>query len=206
MNSCLVYSSSLKMEVTCSSEMPVDLPRTTGRYIPEDTTLQNHRYENLRLCSNFFVSPPKCASPHYHHDAVTRCEPVLTQFPCDSCNTIGLFGTWTETSSKYWPSEHPMVLTTGFLQSSKCFFYRFVLLSFCVTSWPWCLSQWPRGLRHELSLLSRMLGFWVRIPLKAWTSVCVYSVFVLFFVWAAALRRADPPSKESYRLCICLRK
>jgi hypothetical protein len=40
-------------------------------------------------------------------------------------------------------------------------------------------SQRPRGLRHELSSLARMLGSWVRIPLKAWMSVCVYSVFVL---------------------------
>jgi hypothetical protein len=31
--------------------------------------------------------------------------------------------------------------------------------------------------------------------------VCVYSVFVLFCVYVAAFRRADPPSKESYRLC-----
>jgi hypothetical protein len=31
--------------------------------------------------------------------------------------------------------------------------------------------------------------------------VCVYSVFVLFFVQVAALRRADHSSKESYRLC-----
>jgi hypothetical protein len=31
--------------------------------------------------------------------------------------------------------------------------------------------------------------------------VCVYSKFVLFCVQAEALRRADPPSKESYRLC-----
>jgi hypothetical protein len=31
--------------------------------------------------------------------------------------------------------------------------------------------------------------------------VCVYSVFVLSCVYVAALRRADPPSKESYRLC-----
>jgi hypothetical protein len=37
-------------------------------------------------------------------------------------------------------------------------------------------SQWPRGLRHELSSLPRTLGSWVRIPLKAWMSVCVYSV------------------------------
>jgi hypothetical protein len=32
-------------------------------------------------------------------------------------------------------------------------------------------------------------------------SVCVYSVFVLLSVQVAALRRADPPSKDSYRLC-----
>jgi hypothetical protein len=32
-------------------------------------------------------------------------------------------------------------------------------------------------------------------------SVCVYSVFVLSCVYVAALRRADSPSKESYRVC-----
>jgi hypothetical protein len=32
-------------------------------------------------------------------------------------------------------------------------------------------------------------------------SVCVYSVFVLPCVQLAALRRADTPSGESYRLC-----
>jgi hypothetical protein len=30
----------------------------------------------------------------------------------------------------------------------------------------------------SLSLLARRLESWVRIPLKAWMSVCVYSVFV----------------------------
>jgi hypothetical protein len=43
-------------------------------------------------------------------------------------------------------------------------------------------SQLPRGLRHELSSLARTLGSWARIPLKAWMSVCVYSIFVLFFM------------------------
>jgi hypothetical protein len=33
-------------------------------------------------------------------------------------------------------------------------------------------------------------------------TVWVYCVFVLLCVYAAALQRADPPSKESYRLCI----
>jgi hypothetical protein len=35
-------------------------------------------------------------------------------------------------------------------------------------------------------------------------SVCVYSVLVLFCVEVETLRRVDPPSKESYRLCIGL--
>jgi hypothetical protein len=35
-----------------------------------------------------------------------------------------------------------------------------------------CRSHWPRGLRHELSLLART---WVQIPLKAWMSlVCAF--------------------------------
>jgi hypothetical protein len=54
-------------------------------------------------------------------------------------------------------------------------------------------SQWPSGLRHELSSLVRTLGSWVQILLKAWMSVCVYSVFVLFCVYVAALRWAEPP-------------
>jgi hypothetical protein len=32
--------------------------------------------------------------------------------------------------------------------------------------------------------------------------VYVYSVFVLSYVQVAALRQAEPPSKETYRLCI----
>jgi hypothetical protein len=41
------------------------------------------------------------------------------------------------------------------------------------------LSQWQRGLRHELSSPPRTLGSWVRIPFEAWMSVCVYSDFVI---------------------------
>jgi hypothetical protein len=57
-------------------------------------------------------------------------------------------------------------------------------------------SQWPPA---------QTLGSWSRIPLEAWMSVCVYSVFVLFCVQVAASRRADFPSLESYRLSIRLR-
>jgi hypothetical protein len=40
-------------------------------------------------------------------------------------------------------------------------------------------SQWPRGLGHKLPSPARTLGSWVQIPLEAFMSVCVYSVFVL---------------------------
>jgi hypothetical protein len=61
-------------------------------------------------------------------------------------------------------------------------------------------SQWPRGLRHEPSSPARTLESWIRIQMQIWTFVCVYSVFVLFCVYVAALRRDDPPSKEYYRV------
>jgi hypothetical protein len=66
-------------------------------------------------------------------------------------------------------------------------------------------SQRPRGLRHELSSPAQTLKSWIRTSLKTRMSVCVYSVFVLFCVQVAALWRADPPSKDFYRLCIWLR-
>jgi hypothetical protein len=44
--SCLAYSSTLKMEETCSSETLVDFKQTTRRYIAEDRIF--HRYENLK--------------------------------------------------------------------------------------------------------------------------------------------------------------
>ena len=34
-----------------------------------------------------------------------------------------------------------------------------------------CRSQWPRGLKRG-SAAARLLGLWVRIPPRAWMSVC----------------------------------
>jgi hypothetical protein len=65
--------------------------------------------------------------------------------------------------------------------------------------------HWSRVLRHEPPSPARTLESCVRIPLKAWMSFCVYSVFVLFCVQVWALQRTDHSSKESYRLCIGLR-
>jgi hypothetical protein len=38
-----------------------------------------------------------------------------------------------------------------------------------------CRSQWPRGLRYELSSPAQTLGSLVQIPIDAW--LCLYSVF-----------------------------
>jgi hypothetical protein len=42
------HSSTLKMEVTCSSGKSVNFQLTTRRYISEDRTLHNHRCDNLK--------------------------------------------------------------------------------------------------------------------------------------------------------------
>jgi hypothetical protein len=55
-----------------------------------------------------------------------------------------------------------------------------------------CRLQCLRGLRHDIL---RPLEHWVRISLTAW--LCVY---ILCLCQVAVLRRADPPSKVSYRL------
>jgi hypothetical protein len=41
------YSSTVKMEATCSTETPVDFQLTTLRYTPENRHLLNHRCEEL---------------------------------------------------------------------------------------------------------------------------------------------------------------
>jgi hypothetical protein len=41
-----------------------------------------------------------------------------------------------------------------------------------------CRSQWPRGLRHELSSLARTVRSCVRIPLKAWRVVFILCLYM----------------------------
>jgi hypothetical protein len=53
--SCLAYSSTQKLELICSSEMSVNVPRATRRYIPEDMILHNNRCENLQSYTVFFL-------------------------------------------------------------------------------------------------------------------------------------------------------
>jgi hypothetical protein len=50
--SCSAYSSTLKMEAICTSDTSVDFQRTTRHCIPEDSTVHNHRCENLKSYIN----------------------------------------------------------------------------------------------------------------------------------------------------------
>jgi hypothetical protein len=57
-------------------------------------------------------------------------------------------------------------------------------------------SHWPRGLRRG-SAPARLLGFWVRIPLDAWISVCCdCCVLSGRGLWVGLITRPE----ESYRL------
>jgi hypothetical protein len=47
----MAYFMTLKIKVTCSFEIVVGLPRTTWCYTPEDRTLHNYCYENLKSCN-----------------------------------------------------------------------------------------------------------------------------------------------------------
>jgi hypothetical protein len=53
------------MEAICSSETSVDTQRTTWRYIAEDSTLHNHRCDNLKSYNS---------DPVYSHYHVTVCD------------------------------------------------------------------------------------------------------------------------------------
>jgi hypothetical protein len=61
----------------------------------------------------------------------------------------------------------------------KCNYFFYFEVEICLLySLLLSRSQWPRGLRHELSSLARTLGSCVRIPLKAWMYVFCVCVFL----------------------------
>jgi hypothetical protein len=63
---------------------------------------------------------------------------------------------------------------------------------FSSLQWHKSRPQWPRGLSHELSSLARTQGSCVRISLKAWISMCIYSVCVVLFVGSCLATCSSP--------------
>jgi hypothetical protein len=50
--SCVAFSSTLRMEATCSSETSVDFQRTPGQSFPKDITHHNHRCKKFKSYIN----------------------------------------------------------------------------------------------------------------------------------------------------------
>jgi hypothetical protein len=101
---------------------------------------------------------------------------------------------------------------TRYLHLQCCLCYKYLIL--------WRCNFVPAGhgsragVRHVQSSLARKPRSWVRIPLRAWmfsvcVCVCVCECVRAFFcvcVQVEALRRADHPPKESYRLSMIQKK
>jgi hypothetical protein len=84
--SCLAYSSTLMMQMTCSSETSVNFKRTTRRYIPENRTLHNHRCEYLKsytvMCLVYFLAKLHIPRSHYVTSSNWKLKTILAQLPC----------------------------------------------------------------------------------------------------------------------------
>jgi hypothetical protein len=83
-----------------------------------------------------------------------------------------------------------------------CHYVTFPSASICVYPLIFCdsRSQWPRDLRQEMFSPARKLGSWVRFPLKGMDVFLRLFCFCVVLCVGSALRRANPPSKETYRL------
>jgi hypothetical protein len=72
-----------------------------------------------------------------------------------------------------------ILLRNAFISLTKIRDMKLATSFLWMTTYIRSITVAARGLRHELSSLAQTLGSWVRNPLEACMSVCVYSVFVL---------------------------
>jgi hypothetical protein len=80
---------------------------------------------------------------------------------------------------------HSFLFIFCYFKRKNIFIYENIALLNSKVVWLYYLRsrwQWPRGLTHEPSPSTWTLGSWVRNPLEAGMSVCVYSMFMLFCV------------------------
>jgi hypothetical protein len=87
----------------------------------------------------------------------------------------------------------PIIVIIKFIEIDIWVYFKFLFSARNTEEWSlgW-RSQWPRGLRHELSSPPRRLGSWVWISLDAWMFVYVYSVFVLSCVGSGLMTGWSP--------------
>jgi hypothetical protein len=89
---CLAYSSALKMDVICSSEMLVDFYETTWCHISEDSTSHSNHCENLRSKKFSFVCGLFCYALRvsdflgsYHRGMILFVRKLLISFITHIC-------------------------------------------------------------------------------------------------------------------------
>jgi hypothetical protein len=101
-------------------------------------------------------------------DRSRREKHILSSNPCSRTRRLGLSTAETSLTDNFHVSKRIKCL------SHYCYYLTIIIFQ--------DLHRNLRGLRHELSSPVRTLLSWVRIPLEAWMSRWVYSVFVLFCV------------------------
>lgn len=86
--SCLVYTSTLKIEVACSSGKLLDFNHTTRRYIPEDRNLHYHSYKNLRPSQSVYAFHTLCMRATFLANNIALV--TLGKEKCASFNSLQL--------------------------------------------------------------------------------------------------------------------
>jgi hypothetical protein len=119
--SCSAYSSTLKTEVTYSSETSVYCQWTAWCYVPEDRTLRNHCCENLKSYkhpvslikpqSSYFFLISGMVNHHYNHKAFVVISNLLY---------VGLHKEY-----DFWTCQQFMIIM---LTHSQCFSWNCILV------------------------------------------------------------------------------
>jgi hypothetical protein len=131
----LVYSSTLKMEAIFSSETSLNFQRNIQRYIPEGSTLHNHRCENLRSY-------------------------ILCHFVTDSLYNISIPGKAHRQVLQHWALQRITILlaSVSFDKDLSWRIYWFITEYF-ILHWLFYLTQWFTTASEALVSLSSLHGF-----------------------------------------------
>jgi hypothetical protein len=106
--SCFVYSSTLKLEATCSSEMSSEFQQTTWHYIPEDRIVHNCCCKNLKSYIDWImlktvISFLKITNLYAKQQTIVSTGP--RHFMTTAYSSILPSRGSTGRSSKWWPSS-----------------------------------------------------------------------------------------------------